>query len=384
MTLLQRVKTQTELKRPYRVALIHPTAGISNGGSQLSAIDMARHLSQHFQVELLSGSECGSFSHPVWSIPRNQSYKFFQKSWLHKILNGRITYPENLLEHLTSFIPCIFHLLRSPVDLIYPNNSYGGLAVAKLIRVVKGTPFIYTEREGVLGGNKCLIRHLKFKPNHLIVFNEAAASIARSISPNQLISVIPNGVDLNRFSSEGSMIDIGLQSPIVLCVASLNRSNHKRIELAIQAVAKLQTVSLLVCGDGPDRSYFENLGYELLDRNRFKVVSFPFEDMPAVYRSVDLFTLPSKDEPFGRVYIEAMASGLPIVAPDDGARRQIIANSGLFCNVDDVNAYAVSIQQALSQEWGDIPRTQASKFEWGKIVLAYKDIITNTIEISAP
>jgi glycosyltransferase involved in cell wall biosynthesis len=180
------------------------------------------------------------------------------------------------------------------------------------------------------------------------------------------------------------MIDIGLQSPVVLCVASLNRSNHKRIELAIQSVAKLQTVSLLVCGDGPDRSYFENLGYELLDRNRFKVVSFPFEDMPAVYRSVDLFTLPSKDEPFGRVYIEAMASGLPIVAPDDGARRQIIANSGLFCNVDDVNAYAVSIQQALSQEWGDIPRTQASKFEWEKIALAYKDIITNTIEISAP
>ena len=38
--------------------------------------------------------------------------------------------------------------------------------------------------------------------------------------------------------------------------------------------------------------------------------------MPIVYRSADMFTLPSIDEPFGLCYVEAMASGLTVVAPD--------------------------------------------------------------------
>ncbi len=379
---LQTFDTTAAHTRPYRIALIHPTAGIASSGSQLSAIDMAKHLSTYFEVELLSGADCGPFSYPIWSVPRTSSSQFFQQPWLKLLLKGKVSHPDIVLEHVTSFFPCMHRLLSSSADLIYPNNSYGGLAVAALIRNLKGTPFIYTEREGGLSENKCLIRDLRFKPNHLVVFNNSVADAARSIRPCQHMSVIPNGVDLSRFSPQGRSVDIQLSSPIVLCVASLNRSNHKQIELVIRAVSKLKEPSLLICGKGADAPYFQALGNDLIGCDRFQICSFPFEKMPEVYRCANLFTLPSKDEPFGRVYIEAMASGLPVVAPDDEGRRMIIGNSGLFCDVTDVEAYAASIQNALSQVWGDLPRQQSLKFSWEKVALLYKDVIVDTIQAS--
>ncbi|MBI2599831.1 glycosyltransferase, partial [Candidatus Daviesbacteria bacterium] len=109
---------------------------------------------------------------------------------------------------------------------------------------------------------------------------------------------------------------------------------------------------------------------------------FRFEDMPKVYRSCDLFSLPSWDrEAFGLVYLEAMASGLGVVAPDDTARREIVGDGGLFTDVTDSAVYGKMIKQALETDWSKKARSQAEKFSWDKVAGEYERIMFGMIKV---
>ena len=162
---------------------------------------------------------------------------------------------------------------------------------------------------------------------------------------------------------------------MLLTVGALNRQNHKRIHLAIEAVSQLNDVSLLICGDGPDVQYFNDLCTQKLGAQRFNIVKVDFADIPNVYRSVDAFTLPSEDEPFGRVYLEAMASGLPVIATDDSMRRTLIGKAGVVCNVENIGEYAAAIASTLTTDWAGAPIEQAADFSWESVAERYADVI---------
>jgi glycosyltransferase involved in cell wall biosynthesis len=366
--------------KPYKIAIVHPSVGVNwSGGSEIFAFELARRLRTYFDVELLSGAPCGSFSYPTGGISRKRAYQLVRHPWVAPLWQGRIGHPEIVVEHFTNFLPCAIHLLHRQPDLIFPNNDYGGLAMAACVRALTGIPILFTEHGGLLANGKCLVRNLRFQPDRLVVFHPQAANFARSMKPQQAVNIIPNGVDSKRFTPEGTKLNFNLPRPIVLCVAWLSRNSHKRIELAIEALARLPQASLLLCGDGPDRNYFQELGNKLLGSERFALNYFNFEQMPEVYRSADLFTLPSLNEPFGLAYLEAMASGLPVVSTDDQMRRYIIDDAGLLCDVTDPDIYAGAIDNALNQNWGIKPRQNAMGFSWDKVSLNYRDVILDTI-----
>lgn len=361
-----------------KVAVIHPEAGISSsGGSQLSAYEMAEHLASFFDVRLLSASKCSDLSVVIPCIPRGKVKKAQRNKVIDWLLTRFVSNPSLLIEAITSFLTYTPYLLFKKADVIYPNNDYGGLAVAYVARKLYKAPILYTERAGMVSGGKVLRRNLKFKPDCLVVFNEETKRYALSINPKQRVEVIPNGVNLSLFSPVGEKFDHGLQGPVILTVGSLNRRNHKRLHLAIEAMSKVSGGALLICGDGPDKQYFEELCTDKLGRTRFKIVTVDFADIPKVYRSADLFTLPSEDEPFGRVYLEAMASGLPVVATDDAMRRTLTGQAGIVCNVENSVEYAQAIQTALEREWGDLPIEQASHYSWKNVAERYAEVINS-------
>ena len=369
---------QESREKPLRVVLVHPSVGIIwSGGSEIFTLELARHLNKYFEVELLSGANCESFCRPSGGMTRDRAYKLVKHPLIAPWINQLFTYPEFVIEHLTNFVPCASYLLRKPADLIFPCNDYGGLAMAALVRQIRGTPILFTEHAGAMNGGKALARNLRFKPDNLVVFSQDIANVAHKIKPQQPVNIIPNGVDTDRFTPQGETIDLGLASPVVVCVASLKRGSHKRVELAIKAVAAANA-SLLICGDGIDREYYQQLGDRLLG-SRFAIKSFTYQEMPAVYRSGDLFTLPSVNEPFGLAYIEAMACNLPVVATDDEMRRYIVGDGGCFCDVTDYKAYGKAIAEALEVAWGDLPRQNALRFSWSTIALRYRDLILKTI-----
>ena len=359
-----------------KVAVIHPEAGFSSsGGSQLSAYEMAEHLAAFFDVKLLSSSKCSEHSVVISCIPRGKVKKAQRNKTIDWLLTRFVSNPSLLIESLTSFLTYTPYLMFKRCDVIYPNNDYGGLAVAAVIRKLFKTPILYTERAGMVSNGKVLRRNLKFKPDCLVVFNQETKDYVHSIAPEQRVEIIPNGVNLDKFSPQGEKYKHGLQGKVLLTVGALNRQNHKRIHLAIEAVSQLTDVSLLICGDGPDVQYFNDLCTQKLGAQRFKIVKVDFADIPNVYRSVDAFTLPSEDEPFGRVYLEAMASGLSVVATDDSMRKMLIGEAGLVCDVTNENEYAAALASTLVNDWQQKAINQAAGFSWESVAEQYAKVI---------
>lgn len=189
---------------------------------------------------------------------------------------------------------------------------------------------------------------------------------------------IPNGVDIAKFNPLGSKAEIGLKHPVVLSVGAL--AWYKHHERTIEALALLPDVSLLIVGKGEEEENLKTLAKEKLGE-RFKIMSAPFEDLPKLYRAADLFVLPSWErEAFGIVYIEAMASGLPVVAPDDSPRREIVKDAGIFIETSDPQKYAQAIREALNIKWADVPRKQGEIYSWDNIAKLYEKLFTELLK----
>lgn len=364
------------------MSVIHPECGVSwNGGSQISAYETAEHLKKYFEVELICGGKIGTISKVLPCIPRGKSADWLSKSKIGRQFSKLFGYPGLVIEAATSFFPFLIYLTKNPPDVVFPNNDYAGLAVAWCLRKLRGTKILYTERAGLLDNGAVLRRNLRFKPDHLVVFNKETVDVVKKLYPEQSVSAITNGVDLKHFTYDGEKFEFNLIGKIVLCVGTLNKNNHKRVELAISAIAKLEGVSLVLCGAGKDEDFFISMGLEMLGSDRFKQISVSFDQMPKLYRSADLFTLPSSNEPFGRVYVEALASGTPVVAPIDEMRRMIVGKAGKLCNVENVDEYAQTISETLNEDLKFAAISQAQKFSWDEIAKEYAKSINHMFEV---
>lgn len=215
-------------------------------------------------------------------------------------------------------------------------------------------------------------------PNYFAALSSKATRWAKKVMPLVKAGYIPNGTDLTRFKPKGTKLKLRLSKPVVLCVGALTET--KRIDLAIKAVAKMKKVSLLVVGNGEKHDEIQKLGKKLLG-GRFLLTKKPFKEMPKVYRSANLFTLPSMGYySFEIVLVEAMASGLAVVANKDKIRKEIVGNAGLLVNPTNTDEYAKALNKALKTNWGNKPRIQAKKFDWDKIARKYENLFKSLVK----
>lgn len=161
-------------------------------------------------------------------------------------------------------------------------------------------------------------------------------------------ALIPNGVDPKIFHpGMGDRQKLGLPAdkPVVLMASAL--SSHKRVLEGIRAVSLLNHVYLVVAGEGEQRADVSALGNRLLP-GRFRLIALPHSDMPALYRSANAFLHMSQQEPFGIVYTEALASGLPIVAHDRELTRWMLEDHAVLVDTSDLRAVADGLVSAMN------------------------------------
>jgi glycosyltransferase involved in cell wall biosynthesis len=139
---------------------------------------------------------------------------------------------------------------------------------------------------------------------------------------------VPKGVDVSIFRPDGPnrRAALGLEGRRVALVAS-RLVPIKNVALAIDAMSiaarACPNLRLLVVGDGPLRAALESRVATLgLTEQVIFAGRVDHGAMPEWYRSVDLFVLPSEFDNSPNVVLEAMASGLPVVATDVGGVRQ--------------------------------------------------------------
>jgi glycosyltransferase involved in cell wall biosynthesis len=197
---------------------------------------------------------------------------------------------------------------------------------------------------------------------------------------NWFCKLITNGVNPNVFSpGRVNRTSFGLPEdvPLVLMVSALIES--KRVAEGIKAASQVDGLHLLVCGNGPERETIKALGQQLMP-GRFHLRQFPFEQMPDAYRLADAFLHMSMDEPFGNVYIEALATGLPIVAHDCTTTRWILENTSTLVDTTDSTKTAAGLREALQRRSPEQIEERRNlveqRFTWQRIGQLYYEFIT--------
>ena len=193
--------------------------------------------------------------------------------------------------------------------------------------------------------------------------------------------LIPNGVDCSRFlPGAANRLEFGLavNCPIVLMVSALIPS--KRVEAGIEAVSRIPGTHLVVAGDGPLREVIDACAARMLP-GRFTRLSVRPDQMPSLYRSANVFLHLSTDEPFGNVFLEAMACGLPIVAHDSARSRWIVGDDEFLANTEDPAAVVRQIEIACDASPTQTHKRsmKAAAFSWTKIAGMYQKFLQEIV-----
>lgn len=263
-----------------------------------------------------------------------------------------------------------FDLLKKRYDVIIPTNGRLQSIIVRKICWLTGAKMIVSGQSGMGLDDRI---NLYVFPDYFVTLSTKALIWAKKINPFVKSVYIPNGVDLTKFTFKGLPLQ-GRRT--ILSVGAFTK--QKRLDLVIHAVAKLEDVNLVIAGGGGDlKEKIHDLGIKILG-NRFQMISVPFEKMPEIYHQANVFTLPSaSSESFGNVLVEAMASGLPVVATDDPIRREIVGDAGILVDPTDADAYAEAIKKALESKWSEKAIRQAKKYDWDIIANQYEKILAS-------
>lgn len=205
------------------------------------------------------------------------------------------------------------------------------------------------------------------------------------------IRVIPNFIDLNRFSlkSKGHFKKAIAPEGEKILVHTSNFRKVKRTEDVVRIFAKVNEVipsKLLMVGDGQERPECEQLARDLnVSHNiRFLGKQDAVEEILSVS---DLFLMPSQSESFGLAALEAMACKVPVVSSNTGGLPELNVEgvTGFLRNVGDVDGmaeravYILADEERLAQ-FKERALEHAKTFDLALILPQYEQIYADVIE----
>lgn len=174
--------------------------------------------------------------------------------------------------------------------------------------------------------------------------------IAKGFS--KTVRVVPFGVNITEYSPRAKCRMDG-ENLTVAFVGRMLRA--KGLNVLAQALAQVRSENwkLLVVGDGEEREPFaQKLSQlNLIERAQF-MGAVKYDQMPQLFQQMDLLVLPTQTtkrvrEQFGRVLVEAMASGVPVIGSTCGAIPEVIGDAGVVVPEGDVEALAAAIRRLL-------------------------------------
>lgn len=375
---------------PLTVAFVMPGVGVVNRGAEAFVVEIAAALARRpgFETTLFSRAApdgAGGAGHfPVRAVDRDSHWlnRLYGATRLgRKVLDTLFLDPLNV-EWYTAALSAFPALWRGRYDVVVMEGGLVGGWLSRLLRRLRGTAFVDVAHgldpkwEGAFA---------RQRPDRVVTFTRAAAEMIAGRAPRARIAVIPHGIDLDTFHPGAQPADTGLPAPLVMAAGAVD--GHKRMELALDAVAALgrrgRPASFLVLGRGPDGEALDRRAGEALPPGRYRRLTVPRSEMPRWYAAADVFTLPSRTESFGLTYLEAMACGRPCVAPDDPVRREVVGveggagaeAGGLLADPTDPESYADALAAALDRDWGDAPRRRAEAFPVATTVDAWADLL---------
>ena len=203
------------------------------------------------------------------------------------------------------------------------------------------------------------------------------------VAPEGRFTVIHSGVDLESFLSdrlqgEEAKTVLGIP-PEITVIGTVGRLTAvKGQEVLIRAASELirrgERVFLVLLGGGELRRELEELSFRLGISEQVRFLGWR-TDVARIMVACDIFCLPSRNEGMGKVLVEAMALGKPIVASDIGGIKNIVrpGENGLLVPVGDVEAWIEAIARLCRdperrRRMGDAGRLIAPRYSSDEMI----------------
>lgn len=228
-------------------------------------------------------------------------------------------------------VAALRRLIRTrEVDVVWVNSLVNPLAAAAAR--LEGVPSVWHLHECAFGGAAGRVAERVV----------AAADLPLAVSA-YVASTFPSLAGRIRVLPNALLADIrpapprhGTQEPLTVGYVGQLKA-RKRADELLRALAAVPGARAVVAGDGPDRPMLERLAVELGVDGRLSMRGF-IPDVRDFYAGVDCVVIPSVDEPFGLVALEALASGRPVVAARSGALPEVLGDAALFYPPGDTGA----------------------------------------------
>lgn len=274
--------------------------------------------------------------------------------------------------------------------------GWSALAAANKLRIPVATDFhtnfhSYSKHYGLGWLKRPIVAYLRKFHNKAACTMVPTAGLQRELSEYgyKNLLVVQRGVDTQLFNparrSDSLRENWGLRPDEVAALYVGRLAPEKNLGLAVSSFRAMQqhtpSARLIMVGDGPERQALEKQNPDIIFTGARRG-----EDLAAHYASGDVFLFPSTTETYGNVTMEAMASGLAVIAYNYAAAEEHIRHdiNGLVAPLDDASQF-INLARELAGDRSRIERlrlnavSQASQLDWEYIYQQFESILVQMV-----
>lgn len=280
-------------------------------------------------------------------------------------------------------------------DLIHAHFTWPSGVVAVKLKEIFNVPVVITEHtsetfnKAIESSNPHFLEAwrscdvvVRVKSSDINKFNEVGVDLDK-------VQYIPNGYDNTLFHPIDntvcrSKLNVPYNKKIILNVANLYsevKGHRYLIEAMADIVQKRDDIICYIVGEGKLKPKLKKMIEKLNLQDFVKLVgSRPHDEIPIWMNACDVFVLPSLQESFGIVQIEAMGCGKPVVSTYNGGSEEIIISEdyGFLVEVQNSTELSRKIISALNKDW-DYEAIQrfAKKYSWNNTSNIVQELYSN-------
>ncbi|HPL95292.1 MAG TPA: glycosyltransferase family 4 protein [bacterium] len=366
------------------------------GGAEIAVQKITKRLSDYFEFDVITCNLNGKQKEEEW----NEGVKIYRvgNSWIGKQFFHYLSYKKAIELHQENNYLAIWSIMANRAGLAALKFKEKFSEVKYLLTLQEGDPLshIYWRTWFWWWRYKKIYQ----QADHIQVLSAWLEKRARKFGYQKEISIVPNGVDINKFKTQNSDVkimeelDIPKDTKIIFTTSRLVKKNN--VMSLIKATKMLLTdykipVNLLIAGEGELKKRLKFLTHQLAIKKEVNFLGYIYsEDLPKYYNLADVFVRPSLSEGFGISFVEAMSAGVPVVATPVGGILDFLIDgeTGWFCEPKNPESIAEKINYILDKKnQAEVERVVANakkmvmeKYTWDVVATQMKEVFDNLIK----
>lgn len=321
--------------------------------------------------------------HVLWNLPRT--------GMAAKALGACIGRDSYVAEQLSSFPSMVRAIRKHRPDIVFYSDSNLGFQLHRWRKQI-GVPF----RLLFSNGGPC---HPPFVRTDYVqqvvpIYYEEAIAAGEPLERHRMVPYgiyVPQGAPDRNVTSQREIRDrlrLPTNRPIVLSVGWISRT-QKRMDYLVNEIARLPEprpyLVMLGAMDKQSRMIVD-LARRKLGYGNFLAKSVSHGALADYYRAANLFVLASLQEGFGRVFLEALIHGLPVIAHDHPVMKYVLGLEGMFADLSQDGNLAAVVSTAFREDLeANATRRRESvrqRFDWRMLSGEYVDMFLDCMNVS--